>query len=141
MAAPDSDPSVKLLPMRREAEYWYHRSCFTVHRPCTQDDRDATIALLESLPTDVASRTYVRDHLDNLHQMDTSNITPHEASTIAQIRADTLKMSLPEMQDPRRSTMLKAFHGLKQFKTKWFYHPSVHGNSPAGSPRGSQADN
>ncbi|KAG8703163.1 hypothetical protein FRC08_003042 [Ceratobasidium sp. 394] len=127
--------------MRREAEYWYHRSCFTVHRPCTQDDRDATIALLESLPADVASRTYVRDHLDNLHQMDTSNITPHEASTIAQIRADTLKMSLPEMQDPRRSTMLKAFHGLKQFKTKWFYHPSVHGDSPAGSPRGSQADN
>ncbi|KAG9093752.1 hypothetical protein FRC06_011395 [Ceratobasidium sp. 370] len=125
--------------MRREAEYWHHRSCFPAHRLCTQDDRSATVALLESLPADVASRTYVRDRLDRLHQIDSSNITTREASTIAQIRADTLKMSLPEMQDSRRSTMLKAFHGLKHFKAKWFYHPSVHGDSPAGSPHGSQA--
>ncbi|KAG8704023.1 hypothetical protein FRC09_003820, partial [Ceratobasidium sp. 395] len=121
--------------MRCQAEYWHHRSYFTGHRLCNQDDLNATTAALENLPP--VPQAYIETRLNSLRQIDGSNITMDETAIIAQIHADALKLSLPEMQ-VSRSTMLKAFHGLKQLKSKWFYHPSVHGSSPAGSPRGSQ---
>lgn len=60
---PRLDLTELLAPMRNDAEYWYHRNRFPMHRLCTQADLDSLAGQLNGLNPNNAGQQH--SHLSN----------------------------------------------------------------------------
>ncbi|KAJ1305942.1 hypothetical protein OPQ81_010660 [Rhizoctonia solani] len=128
----DADPR-----MRDCAEYWHHRSKFSVHRHCTPDDRAEVATLLKGmLDPSQGDANVDRPEIENyMRKLDniplSSPLTDHQTSILAEIYSEALKHSLPAFYSPSPSLKGKLYKSLFGWPIPRFIHNHTHRNPGA----------
>ncbi|KAF8706724.1 hypothetical protein RHS03_04739, partial [Rhizoctonia solani] len=129
------------IQMRDSAEYWHHRSKFSVHRHCLQEDRAEVAALLNAMlgasqnDPDLDQEEieqYIR-RLENIPLL--SPFTDDQTSTLAIIHSEALQHSLPAFYLPSPSIKNKLCQSLFGRSVTRFIHNHAHVNPHTSMPR------
>ncbi|KDN40132.1 hypothetical protein RSAG8_08332, partial [Rhizoctonia solani AG-8 WAC10335] len=123
--------SMNSIPMRDCAEYWHHRSKFSVHKHCTPADRAEVVSLLDGILNQddanvdrMAMEGYVRK-LDNIPS--SATLTDHQTSILAEVHSEVLKYSLPTFYSANLSFKGKLYKSFLGLLMPRFVHNRTHG--------------
>ncbi|KAF8608139.1 hypothetical protein BDV93DRAFT_551995 [Ceratobasidium sp. AG-I] len=134
---PNTTPSEVALSvspaMRNSAEYWTHRNRFPAHKLCTQADRDALVAQLNSLhqTNGVMPTGDIQTYLQDLNNF-SANL--RVTCRITEIYLEFYKSSLPGFRGVGSTSKLKkTLYGFLKAPGR-LLHAAVHSDTPIQSP-------